>query len=398
LENPRLNFLLQLLLTNKITEQELAELSIIMQQPENSAAIEASMKQSWQSDEHAEGELPNHIYESIIKDQRFLDVVTETSPKRSWLGQMALRYAVAAIILACCSLGFYFYNAGISTNVKHNNQQALHKENGLESNHVVLTLSNGEKIVLDQSANGQLGKERNALISKTKDGQIVYDLSSINVEANDHLIYNTITTPAGSTYQLILSDGTKAWLNAKSTLKFPVAFSKTDRKVVLEGEAYFEVTPNQSKPFLVEARAMQIQVLGTHFNVASYPDDQVVRASLVEGAIKAKHGQSTLLLKPGEQANLKNGTTVLDKTKFNLEEVTDWKNGYFIFRDEPITEIMKKVSRWYNIDVVYKGVNGNQAFGGKYVKSNSLEELLSSLELTGTVKFKIDGRRVTVML
>ncbi|RYG14098.1 MAG: FecR family protein, partial [Chitinophagaceae bacterium] len=366
--------MLQLLLANKITEQQLAELSVLMEQPENSAAIEASMKQSWQSDGHAEGELPAHVYDRTIQDPRFL-AAKKMGPQRSWLGHIALRYAVAAVILACCSLGFYFYRSGTNTNLTHN-LQARHEQNSLESGHVVLTLSNGEKLVLDQSANGQLGKENNALISKTKDGQIVYDLRGINAEGSNQLIYNTIETPAGSTYQLILSDGTKAWLNAKSTLKFPVAFSKTERKVELEGEAYFEVTPNQSKPFLVEARAMQIQVLGTHFNVAAYADDQVVRASLVEGAIKAKHGESTLLLKPGEQANLISGTTALDKTKFNIEEVTDWKNGYFIFRDEPITEIMKKVSRWYNVDIVYKGANSNQAFGGKYVKSNSLEELL----------------------
>ncbi|MNR33578.1 hypothetical protein D3C85_1512630 [compost metagenome] len=142
---------------------------------------------------------------------------------------------------------------------------------------------------------------------------------------------------------------------------------------------------------------MNVQVLGTHFNVSAYDDDQTVKASLLEGTIKANYNNASLLLKPGQQALLKNEVGSLTQHSFDADEVMDWRNGYFIFRNEPINEIMKKISRWYHIEVNYQGQLSKEAFGGKYLKSNSLTELLSSLELTGTVKFRIEGRRVTVM-
>jgi len=399
-ENHRLQFLLQSLIDHTITKQELEELAELLKQSDDNEAVNAQMRRSWESNEPPLNNLDEGLYAKIVNDSRFI----AAAPKKQTIiakltDRNALRYYAAAAILICCFLGLYLYRYQALELTNKSNTSMLSHAKGIneQNDHVVLTLSNGKKLVLDQAANGHLGNDKNALISKTKDGQIVYNLGNIDTDNSGELAYNAISTPVGGTYQLILSDGTKVWLNSKSTLKFPVAFSKTQRNVELVGEGYFEVAHDQTKPFMVSAKDMDIQVLGTHFNVSAYDDDNMVEASLIEGSIKANNGNSAMLLKPGQQAVLRNGSSQMIAKSFNSDEVMDWKNGYFIFRNEPIGEIMKKISRWYNIEVKYQGNTSNEAFGGKYLKSNSLAELLSSLELTGTVKFKINGRRVTVM-
>jgi len=399
LKNNRLQFLLKLLVDNDINEQELEELADLLSQPGNEDVVDAHLKNAW---DHvvAPDELSDSIYRKITDHPRFAAALhQEKAPqiKPNRIGK--LWYAAAAIVLLCCGvgLGVYFYqsegahpqtaiiipHAQLSGPSKTDNQQ------------VTLTLSNGKQLVLDEAAIGKIVTEDHVVITKSKDGQLVYDLSKVVDDGN--LAYNTIATPVGSNYQLVLSDGTKVWLNAKSSLKFPAVFKGSERRVELSGEAYFEVAHHKDQPFLLTAKKMTVQVLGTHFNVSAYDDDETVTTSLLEGAVKASYQTSSLMLKPGQQALLNNKATALSQRAFDADEVMDWKNGYFIFRNEPIDEIMKKISRWYHIDVTYEGQLTKEAFGGKYVKSNSLAELLSSLELTGTVKFKIEGRRVTVM-
>lgn len=400
LENHRLQYLLQSLIDNTISKPELDELAELLKEADDNVVINDQMKRSWDNANLPITELNQEIYTQIVSNPRFLTV---TSKKKAIISSLInlnnVKYYAAAAILICCFVGLYLFNYLYTPN--KNTLISLHTRPesvvNTENEHVVLTLSNGKKVVLDQANNGLLSKDNNTIISKTKDGQIVYNLGNLTVENGGELMYNTISTPIGTTYQLILSDGTKVWLNAKSSLTFPVAFGNEERNVKLQGEGYFEVTPDKDKPFMVGAKEMKIQVLGTYFNVSAYHDDTVVKASLIEGSIKAHSPETAVLLKPGKQALLRNGSSSMDIQNFNPEEVTDWKNGYFIFRNEPIKEIIKKISRWYNIEVTYQGDSNEQAFGGKYLKSNSLTELLTSLELTGTVKFKVDGRRVTVI-
>lgn len=399
MKNNRLQFLLKLLVDNDINKQELEELADLLSQPGNEDVVDAQLKNAW---DHvvAQEELSVSIYRKITDHPRFAaalpqEKAPQTKPNR--IGK--LWHAAAATILLCCGvgLGVYFYQSDgahpqTATTIPH---AQLSVPSKTDNQQVTLTLSNGKQLVLDEAAIGKIVTEDHVVITKNKDGQLVYDLSKAVDDGN--LAYNTITTPVGSNYQVVLSDGTKVWLNAKSSLKFPVVFKGGERRVELSGEAYFEVSHNKKQPFLLTAKEMTVQVLGTHFNVAAYDDDPTVKASLLEGSIKANCNSASLLLKPGQQALLKNGVGTLTQRNFDIDEVMDWKNGYFIFRNEPIDEIMKKISRWYHIDVTYEGQLTKEAFGGKYVKSNSLAELLSSLELTGTVKFKIEGRRVTVM-
>ncbi|MNK50590.1 fec operon regulator FecR [compost metagenome] len=399
MKNNRLQFLLKLLVDHEINEQELEELASLLSQPDNEEAIDAQFKNTWDN-VGAQEELSESLYSKITDHPRFsVALHQEKVPKIKPNRILNLWYYAAATVLVCCSvgLGIYFYQSGGGHPQKAIRMQhaQLSGKSKKEKAYVTLTLSSGKELALDEAAVGKIVTEDHVVITKSKDGQLVYDLSKTVDDGN--LAYNTITTPVGSNYQVVLSDGTKVWLNAKSSLKFPVVFKGAERRVELSGEAYFEVAHNKKQPFLLTAKEMNVQVLGTHFNVSAYDDDQTVKASLLEGTIKANYNNASLLLKPGQQALLKNEVGSLTQHSFDADEVMDWRNGYFIFRNEPINEIMKKISRWYHIEVNYQGQLSKEAFGGKYLKSNSLTELLSSLELTGTVKFRIEGRRVTVM-
>lgn len=262
-------------------------------------------------------------------------------------------------------------------------------------NKAVLTLYNGEQIELDSLENGTVAEQFGNTVSKTEEGKLVYNFSSGS--AKNEQAFNTISTPKGGEYQLILPDGTKVWLNSMSSLKFPVTFNSRERAVELIGEAYFEVAKDKSRPFRVYTKDTKVEVLGTHFNISAFADDSSVRTSLLEGAVKVEKGQKSVTLKPGQEALSFDSKDGIITQEADLEKVMAWKNGYFLFRDEPIESLMQRISRWYNVDVYYQGNVTGETFGGKFSKKSSLSELLKSLELTGTIKFKTQERRITVM-
>jgi len=261
------------------------------------------------------------------------------------------------------------------------------------SNKATLTLSDGTVVNLSDASTGLVSNQGNVTVGKTADGKLVYQVKSTG---NQPLIYNTISTPRGGEYQIVLPDGTKVWLNAASSLRFPSAFTGAERKVELTGEAYFEVAKNKNQPFKIDVNQMGIEVLGTHFNVNAYPDEASIKTTLLEGSVKLSSAGIQKLLKPGQQASL-GSQSGFNIRQVNVEEAVAWKNGYFIFDNENIQDIMRKVSRWYDVDVVYQGKIDEGNFGGTVSRSNSVEGVLKSLELTGTVHFKTEGRRITVM-
>ncbi|WP_461790554.1 FecR family protein [Pedobacter sp.] len=391
MKNNRLQFLLQLLVDNKINERELEELASLMQQPDNDEIIDAELKNTWEN-VSSSAKIDDTSYHNITNHPRFKKSIADGSVNTRNIRLHNKWYYVAATVLLSCGIGLaiYLFSNANKPQIQLANQVAPTAQ---IDNHVTLTLSSGKKVALEEVALGKVGTDDNIIITKNKEGQLVYDLSKAIDDGA--LAYNTISTPVGSNYQVVLSDGTKVWLNAKTTLKFPAVFKGANRQVELSGEAYFEVAHNEKQPFLLTAKGMTVQVLGTHFNVSAYNDDQLVKASLLEGSIKANHQAKSLLLLPGQQAVL--SESKLSQNGFNEDDVMAWRSGYFIFRNEPIQEIMKEISRWYHIEVDYQGDLTKEEFGGKYLKSSSLKELLSSLELTGTVKFKMEGRRVTVM-
>jgi len=309
------------------------------------------------------------------------------------------KYSIAAAILVVFSVGLYFYNNN-NGEPKEGGLTAQHQGNDVNpgGNKAILTLADGSKISLTDAENGELAKQAGIIVTKTKDGQLVYEISAEN-SASNKLVYNTISTPAGGQYQINLPDGTTVWLNALSSLKYPTIFNATERKVVLTGEAYFEVAKNPNQPFVVSTngagRAQDVTVLGTHFNINSYKNEEATKTTLLEGSVKVGVSiEDNATLVPGQQAILKNKLKVI---KVDATQAIDWINGNFYLNDENIEGVMRKLERWYDVDVVYKGKIPNVDFGGEISRSKKLSEVLKALEATRTIHFKIDGRRVTVM-
>ncbi|RZK73933.1 MAG: DUF4974 domain-containing protein, partial [Pedobacter sp.] len=265
----------------------------------------------------------------------------------------------------------------------------------------VLTLADGTMVPLDEMKSGVLSEDDGLEIRKVKNGELSYHTSG-QLIANYKSI-NKISIPKGATYKLTLADGTKVWLNAASSLSYPSHFSGDERLVELTGEAYFEVAKNDRMPFKVKVRNTEVRVLGTHFNVSSYAEDGPVRTVLLEGSVQLAYLGNQKLLKPGYQAVTEGNSNQIILQKANTLQALSWKNGYFLFKENSIVEVMNQIARWYKVKVVYEdGVEG-KLFGGIYDKSKNLEELLKGLELTGLVKFKIqesvstEERRVIVM-
>lgn len=264
-------------------------------------------------------------------------------------------------------------------------------------NKAVLTLGDGSKISLTDASNGKVASQAGMLITKTKDGQLVYQVGKSASSKTTLPIYNTITTPKGGQYQVNLPDGTKVWLNAASSLRYPIAFKGKERRVELNGEGYFEVAHNKEMPFRVQSGHQVVEVLGTHFNVNAYPDEDNIRTTLIVGSVRVNidHSQASVILKPGQQA-LTDQYSV-DVNLIDTDDVIAWKNNYFVFTDEELGSIMRKIGRWYNVDVICPPELASGKYSGTGSKSKTIQQTLNIMELTGTVHFKVEGRRITVM-
>ncbi len=270
-------------------------------------------------------------------------------------------------------------------------------------NKAILTLADGTKVVLDDAKEGKIKEQGNTTIIKLDSGRLAYNNKSGIPALGKIVQYNTLTTPRGGKYCITLPDGTIVWLNASTTLRFPVAFAGNIRKVEIKGEAYFEVAKDETMPFIVKAGNSEIKVLGTHFNVMAYADEKLLKTTLLEGKVeisvikKGEGGQSSpvMTLEPGEQAQLdiNNAITVV---KADLEEAIAWKNGFFIFKNEPIESVMQKIARWYDVNVVYENTNDILQFTGNISRAENISEVLRIMELTETLHFKIEGKTITV--
>lgn len=276
-------------------------------------------------------------------------------------------------------------------------QLALRHDVGPGSNKATLTLASGKVIVLNDSLNGTVINKQGHITIKNQKGGIVEYMAATGVSDKDDIRMNTISTQRGGQYQLVLPDGTKVWLNAVSSLKFPTEFKGKYRSVELTGEAYFEVTKNKNMPFKVKFNHEEIEVLGTHFDIKSYDDEDETKATLLEGSIKISRDNVQRILLPGQQAVTAKGSPGIKVSNADIAEAVAWKNGYFIFHDENIRDIMRTAARWYDVDVVYQGKLDDKQYGGRISKYKNISELLKNLELTGTIHFNIEGRRVTVL-
>lgn len=261
------------------------------------------------------------------------------------------------------------------------------------ANYASITLADGQTVNLNGSADGKLASQGRMEVVKTADGLIVYKAAA--GQEGKTIQLNTLSNPKGSkVVGMVLEDGTKVWLNAGSSLTYPVAFVDNERSVSITGEAYFEVAKNKNKPFRVKRDNMQIEVLGTHFNVNAFTDDPNMKVTLLEGSVKVSSAKASGMLKPGQQAKVSN-QDIRVQSDINLDQVMAWKNGYFSFEKASVAEVMGEIARWYNIDVVYAGQIPDEHFGGDLRRNSKLSSVLRVLEKSG-VKFRIEGNKVTV--
>ncbi|ACU60361.1 FecR family protein [Chitinophaga pinensis] len=301
------------------------------------------------------------------------------------------RLAAAASILLCLSIGSYYY---IRQGEVKQAAKVINQDVSPGSNKATLTLSNGQQISLNDAGNGPLAVQGNTNITKTSDGNLAYEPADKHTPVSASIIYNTVTTPLGGQYHLSLADGSEVWLNAGSSIKYPTSFNGTERKVEITGEVYFEIAHNAAKPFRVLTSQQVVEVLGTHFNVNAYLDETDIKTTLLEGSVKVTGSNNTKIIQPGEQAVL--NSNGLNVTKADLEEAVAWKNGEFRFNDEKIGSIMRKLSRWYDIEVTFKGPVPEEGFNGKISRYKNISQALKMLEKTKAVHFQIEGKKVVV--
>jgi len=323
-----------------------------------------------------------------------LPVLDEDSPDQAKVRHLWPRIAAAASIILALSVGGYFIlHKSKTPNYAANNVKQDIKPG---TNGAILTLANGQKVILEQAKAGKIISQNGADLRKAGDSLLVYQPGT--AAENNAASYNTLETPKGKQYSVVLPDGSKVWLNAASSLKYPTAFTGNERKVELTGEAYFEVVHNNKQPFRVVTANQTIEDIGTYFNINAYQDEPVIKTTLLEGSIKISENGRSAILKPGEQAQIMvNSSKININLNADAEEAIAWKNGRTQFNNADIKSIMRMLSRWYNIDVVYQGNINESGFGGSVSRSKNISEVLKVLELTGELHFKIEGRKVTVM-
>lgn len=345
----------------------------------------------------------------------FTDIQTtnrQNEPKR----RLWTRLSAAAALFIIMGLSVYFYlNKTVTLNLTEGLTEQVHDAQP-GGNKAYLTLDDGRRISLDSLENGLLANQGGILVDKTEDGVLVYSVS--NTPTFHSETYNKIETPKGGQYQIVLPDGTRVWLNAASQLRFPTNLKELAvRRVELIGEAYFEVAQQQSaisgqqsegnnqhsplkakKPFIVMTDKQAVDVLGTHFNINAYADEVDVRTTLMEGSVKVRSLVNNIhvLLSPGEESLLRNENFKVQK--IDVGERIDWKNGKFIFNNASLDDIMKKISRWYDLDIEYQQqVNRRETFSGTVSRFENVSKVLRRLELTGEVQFEIKDHKIIVL-
>ncbi|MEJ2881632.1 FecR family protein [Pedobacter sp. GR22-6] len=299
--------------------------------------------------------------------------------------------AAVAAAVAFIVIGVYFFNA---PEIGQDNGSQIAKKEEIIPGKVgaTLTLANGKKIRLADVAKGQLAKEAGVVITKSENGQLIYHIEGNGSEIG-HV--NTLSTARGETYQIHLPDGSLVYLNAASSLTYNTSLIENGKRVVkLSGEGYFEIAKDKVHPFIVKTDKEDVEVLGTHFNINSYVDDDVTKTTLLEGSVKLSAFGLTRILKPGQQARL--GVGKIRIAEVDTDVAVAWKNNEFVVESEPIENIMKMVERWYNVEVIYVGPQTNERFSGGVSRFDKISKVLDIVESTGEAHFEIKGRKIYV--
>lgn len=399
--NKRVDFLIELFQAGTLTPEQHEELLDLLAMSENADKADLFLNQVW---ENTPSDAHFFSLEESDRIRRSLPEQNSDAPVVRKLNLKFIGIASAAAVLLVFGYFLLTRTDSFKTPVNFNQASVQMNDLGPGGNRATLRLSDNRLIALDEIKNGVLIKQGNLTVSKTDQGQLVFQVSNNNdiSQPGANSGYNVLTTPPGGQYQVVLPDGSHVWLNAASSLKFPSVFTGNQRKVELTGEGYFEISKVKGKTFVVNSKTMQVEVLGTHFNINAYPDEQISLATLVEGAVKITSGRNSKILVPNEQAQVSGG--MLKVEKVDTQDALAWKEGLFVFDNEDIRAIMTKLSRWYNIKVEYQNPDINEQFAATISKFKNLSEVLKVLEATGTIHFKVlpskddvYERRVVVM-
>lgn len=295
------------------------------------------------------------------------------------------KYAAAAIVVIGLSIFLYTFRSG-------SNKETTAHDILPAGNHGTLTLADGTIVDLDTAALGLLTQQYGTNINKSESGVISYHIDEDKTQL-DIAATNTITTPRGGYYKVILPDSSCVWVNAASSLRFPTRFAEDERRVELAGEAYFEVAKNTKKPFIVKSGQQQIQVLGTEFNARSYKGEPTV-TTLISGKVKVNHYSLNKILQPGQQAI--SSAAGMELKTVDIEDFVGWKNNVFIFHRRNLREIMHEMERWYDVEAEIPAKESNELFYAEIPRNIKLSEALKMLEGTSDIRFKIEGRRIMI--
>ncbi|KAA2242673.1 DUF4974 domain-containing protein [Chitinophaga agrisoli] len=387
----RFQLLMHRYIAGEISPEEWAELSAMISSGRYDPLLQQLIADTYEAAE-ATGDMPAEKRQELLNRILTADPAPAyPSPRLQW--RITRRWWAAAAVLAVLATSVIYFTRQQPPAAAP--PLATVKSSPLKSNDVLpgsdkatLTLSDGSTVTLG-AAGHQVIREKNTAIRRVN-GQLQYK----NGGAGETISYNTLATPRGGQYRLLLPDGTAVWLNAASSLRYPVAFTGNERKVELTGEAYFEVASNAAKPFRIHAGSQLIEVLGTHFNVNAYADEPEMKTSLLEGAVKV----GSTVLQPGEQAHVTRNGNITVTRGGNIADAVAWKEGFFVFRNDNLQTVMREIARWYDVTVVYQpNINNSQQFSGRIDRSLTLAQVLSGLAAT-KAHFNIENDRNVVIL
>lgn len=388
----RLTYLYEQYINGTCTEAELTEFFEYVRMPEMRQTLQELAEDHLQHISPGAGVPPidwDYMYNRIMQPEKPAAVLTD---KKNVIRRLWGRRSAAAAIILLASAGLYFLLGNQPG--KENKTSASRFKNDIApgGDKAILTLANGLSFTLHDMDDKTRQLLANGNMLKLDSGELAYQANSGASAARG---YNKLTTPRGGQFRLVLPDGSRIWLNAASSVTYPLAFTARERKVAITGEAYLEVAKNAAKPFKVAVNGMEITVLGTKFNINAYTNEPVINTTLLEGAVKISRNGNSCLLQPGEQLQISADGSFNVVNNVDTASVIAWKDGMFSFNDENIEAIMRQVNRWYDAQIVYEARIPHH-FIGTIPRNVQVSRLLTMLELTGRLHFRIEGRKIFV--
>ncbi|WP_229203985.1 FecR family protein [Dyadobacter alkalitolerans] len=392
MENPemRLEELFNRYYNGLATASEKGELMAFIRSSKDDAVLERFLKKGWEELNPSDGILTNETSNAMLSS--ILDATLKDEKQTKVIRIGWLRYAAAAAVFVLIGLGAWWKltpDPATKIVLRAQTKTSDVKPGGAKA---LLTLSDGSAIELASAKSGFLTRQGAAEVSKSQEGILVYNAKPGN--ATEKVSINTLSTPKGGQYEVLLPDGSKVWLNASSSIRFPSTFPSSERKVEITGEAYFEVAKDKGRPFRVKFNKSEVQVLGTSFNIMAYPEEGPSKTTLVEGSVFIRNVNQNTKLKPGQQAAVLSTGKI--KTQYiALDEAVAWKNGMFYFKDASVEEVMRQISRWYDVEVLYAGTIPVRQFTGRVSRHVNLSEVSGMLRYAG-VNCRIEGSRMII--